>query len=164
MKFPSKIAAAAALAALLAAHTASAGSPGATEAPELRTASPLRISDAWVRATPPGAQVAAGYMTIRNTGPAPLRVTGARSDRAGKVQIHSMTMADGQMRMREVPDGLAIAPGAQVTLAPGGLHLMLMQLDGPIADGETVAIDLLLDDGSTLALQLPARRSPPAAP
>lgn len=98
----------------------------------------LVITQAWSRATPGGARIAGGYLTIENKGSAPDRLIGAAVDVAGKVEIHEMSMKDGVMIMRHLDKGLAIEPGKTVKLAPGGYHLMLMELKSPLKQGDKV--------------------------
>src|SRR5262252_8105635 len=95
----------------------------------------LVISQAWSRATPGGAKIGGGYLTIENKGTAPDRLIGGSSDAAGKVEVHEMTMNNGTMTMRPLDKGLTIEPGKTVKLAPGGLHLMLMELKAPLKQG-----------------------------
>jgi copper(I)-binding protein len=102
----------------------------------------LVISQAWARATPKGAKVGGGYLTIQNQGSAPDRLTGGSSDVAGSVQVHEMSMQNGVMKMRPVENGLAIDPGKTVKLAPGGYHLMMMDLKAPLKRGEKVPVTL----------------------
>jgi periplasmic copper chaperone A len=102
----------------------------------------LAISQAWSRATPGGAKVASGYLTIKNNGPAADRLIGGSTDAAAKVEVHEMTTKDGVMTMREIDHGLPIAPGATVKLAPGGFHLMLVDVKKPLKQGDTVTVTL----------------------
>ena len=106
------------------------------------TAGPLKISAAWARATPKGAKVGGGYLTISNTGDAPDRLVGAASAVAKEVQVHEMSMADGVMKMRPVTGGLEIKPGATVTLKPGGYHVMFVGLAQPLKPGEHFKVTL----------------------
>jgi hypothetical protein len=62
----------------------------------------LDISDPWSRATPKGAAVGGGYFKIRNVGTTPDRLTGGSSDVAAKLEVHTMTMDNGVMKMRPV--------------------------------------------------------------
>jgi copper(I)-binding protein len=94
------------------------------------------VEHPWSRATPGGAQVAAGYFTAENHGDAPDRLVSATAEVAGRTQIHQMSMVDGVMKMREVPDGLALAAKGSVTLEPNGYHLMFLDLKRPLKDGE----------------------------
>ena len=85
----------------------------------------LVITQAWSRATPSGAKIGGGYLTIENKGSAPDRLVGGSADIAGKVEVHEMAMNNGVMTMRPLDKGLAIDPGKTVKLAPGGYHLMM---------------------------------------
>ncbi len=103
----------------------------------------IQVEDAWCPPTPPGAPTAAGYLTIRNLGHGPDRLTGSATPAATRVQLHGMTVTHGVMRMRELGDGLPIAGGATAQVQPGsGLHLMLIGLKRPLRTGERVPITL----------------------
>src|SRR5579872_2367431 len=102
----------------------------------------LVITQAWSRATPGGAKVGGGYLTIENKGTAPDRLLGGSSDVSAKVQVHQMSMNNGVMTMRPVDGGLVIEPGKTVKLTPGGLHLMLLDLKGPLKQGQKLPITL----------------------
>ena len=88
----------------------------------------ITISQGWARATPGGAKIGGGYLTIENKGTAPDRLVSAAGDVAGKIEVHEMAMKDGVMTMRPLDKGLAIEPGKTVKLAPGGYHLMMFDL------------------------------------
>jgi copper(I)-binding protein len=96
------------------------------------------VTQAWSRATPGGAKVAGGYLTIVNTGPAADRLLSASTEIASKVEIHEMAVNDGVMTMRPVEGGLPIEPGRTVKFAPGGLHLMIVGLTAPLVEGDKV--------------------------
>ena len=102
----------------------------------------LVISQAWSRATPGGAKVGGGFLTIENKGNAPDRLIGGTSDVASNVVVHEMSMDKGVMTMRPLEKGLTIDPGKTVKLAPGGYHLMLMDLKNPLKRGDKLAIAL----------------------
>jgi hypothetical protein len=102
----------------------------------------LVITQPWSRATPGGAKVAGGYLNIENKGSAPDRLVGGSADVAGKFEVHEMAMNNGVMTMRPLDKGLLIEPGKTVKLAPGGYHLMLMDLKGPLKQGDKVPVTL----------------------
>ena len=114
----------------------------------------LVITQAWSRATPGGAKIAGGFLTIENKGAAPDRLTGVSGNVAGKVEIHEMAMNNGVMTMRPLDKGLAIEPGKTVKLAPGGLHLMLMDLKSPLNQGDKVPLTLEFEKAGKVALSL----------
>jgi copper(I)-binding protein len=102
----------------------------------------ISVKQAWSRATPKGAKVAGGYLTIENRAIQPDRLVSASSDAAAKVEIHQMALHDGIMTMRPLDDGLVIPPDATVTLAPGGDHIMFVGLNPPFEEGQRVAVSL----------------------
>ena len=73
---------------------------------------------AWVRAMPPAQRMTAAYMTLRNTGDAPVVVESVRSEGAAEASLHA-TRRDGDRVRMEAIDKLTVDPGATVELAPG---------------------------------------------
>jgi len=114
----------------------------------------LVITQAWSRATPGGAKVAAGYLTIENKGSTPDRLIGGSADVADKVQVHEMTMNKGVMTMRPLDQGLTIEPGKIVKLAPGGYHLMILDLKSPLKRGDKVPVTLDFEKAGKVKLSL----------
>ncbi|MGB4813198.1 MAG: copper chaperone PCu(A)C [Methylophilaceae bacterium] len=102
-------------------------------------AKPVTVQDAWVRATAPGQKVGAAYMALSNNENTTL--VGAEADVAGSVEIHSMEMKNGVMKMRML-DKLDIIAGKPTILAPNGLHLMLFDLKKPLKVGDIVKLTL----------------------
>ena len=114
----------------------------------------VTVTDAWVLATP-GSDVAAVYLTVRNTGTAPVTVVGAESSVADSM-IHESTVQDGISRMR--PRGsLVVAPGQTLKFEPGGLHVMLHGLKHPLSPGDSVSMVLQLKPGGSLPFQARVR-------
>jgi copper(I)-binding protein len=114
----------------------------------------LVIDHAWSRATPGGAQVGAGYLTIENRGATPDKLIGASTPTAAKAVIHEMAMDNGVMTMRPVQGGLSIPPGQSITLAPGGYHIMLMELKAPFKEGDKVPLTLQFEKAGTVDVML----------
>ncbi len=96
----------------------------------------LEIDHPWSRAVPKGATVAAGYVTIKNTGTEPDRLVGGSTPVAGKFEVHEMSMDKGIMKMRPVAGGVEIKPGETVELKPQSFHIMMMGLKQPIEKGK----------------------------
>jgi hypothetical protein len=117
----------------------------------------LEFSDAWIKNLPDPVPVRAGYMTIYNPQSQAISIVAFHSDAFASVEIHQTRMQDGMMRMDPVPN-LTIAPGETVQLAPGGLHLMLMQPAQPTRPGEVRRITIEFDDGSRQTLELTVRK------
>ncbi|MGF1660392.1 MAG: copper chaperone PCu(A)C [Rubrimonas sp.] len=118
----------------------------------------ISVADPFARATPPGAGASAAYMAVRNAGSEDDRLVAARSDVARRVELHTHILdADGVARMREVEGGIPLPAGETVTLAPGGLHVMLMGLTGQLLEGESVPLTLVFEKAGELALEAPVR-------
>jgi copper(I)-binding protein len=106
----------------------------------------------WTRATPPGAKIGAGFVTLKSAGAAD-RVVGASSPVAGRVEMH-VTLREGEvMKMREVRS-FEVPAGGTFELKPGGAHLMLMDLKRALKKGEKVPLTLKLEKGGELKLEL----------
>ncbi len=117
------------------------------------TKGPLTVATPWIRATPAGAPVAGGYLTLTNRGAEPDRLIGGSVGFAGKVEIHEMAMANGVMTMRALPKGLEIAPGASVELKPGSFHVMFMDLKRQLKQGETLDGSLVFEKAGAVPVQ-----------
>src|ERR1700681_2054342 len=92
------------------------------------TAGSLKISAAWSRATPKGASVGGGYMTITNAGSVTDRLLGGATDISSRLELHEMSMDGGVMKMRMMPKGVELKPGQTVEFKPGGYHVMFLGL------------------------------------
>ncbi len=99
------------------------------------TVGSLKISSPWARATPKGASVGGGYMTITNNGNAPDRLVGGSTDVSKSFEVHEMKMDGGVMKMRPVAGGIEIKPGQTVILDPSGYHVMFVGLKDQLKQG-----------------------------
>jgi copper(I)-binding protein len=113
----------------------------------------LRVSNAFARATPPGAKVAGAFMTIKNAGPDADRLISASSTVAGLVEIHEMAMEGGMMKMRALK-GIDLKPGATVDLQPGGYHVMLEDLKQPLKQGDQIPVKLTFEKAGVLDIRV----------
>jgi len=114
----------------------------------------LVISQAWSRATPGGAKIGGGYLTVENKGATPDRLIGGTWDANAKVEVHEMATRDGVMTMRPLDQGLTIEPGKTVKLAPGGIHLMLFDLKSPFKQGDKVPVTLEFEKAGKVTFSL----------
>lgn len=111
----------------------------------------LQVLNAWARATPPGAQVGAVYLTIHNAGAAD-RLVKVMTEASEKTEIHQTLMEDGRMKMRPV-ELLELPQGAEVVLQPGEMHLMLMGLKQALHEGEAVPLTLTFERAGPMQIQ-----------
>jgi len=118
----------------------------------------LRIRHAWITPAAAGAPTTAAYLTIVNTGDAPDRLVAVEVKDARSADIHRSTMDGGVMRMRKLDDGLVIAPGGTVTLAPGGDHVMVMGLTHALKPGDRTPAVLTFAHAGKVKVTLDVQR------
>jgi hypothetical protein len=123
----------------------------------------VQIDAPWIRATPPGAKVAAGYLIMRNQSASPERLVGGSSPVARKVETH-VHIKDGDiLRMREVK-GYDIPAKGAFELKPGGAHLMLVDLKGPLKEGEKIPVLLKFERAGEVKVDFDVRPLASAPP
>ena len=112
----------------------------------------IAIEAPWTRATPPGAQVAGGYMTIVNRGDKADKLLGASSSAAARVETHVHLMEGNVMKMRAVP-GYDIPANGRFELKPGGAHLMFMGIKQSFKEGDKVPVKLRFQRAGEIEVQ-----------
>lgn len=122
----------------------------------------VQVDQPWVRATAPGQKVAGGFMTL--TADADMALVGGQSPVSKYVELHFMKMENGVMEMRELKE-IPLPKGQAVSLEPGGMHVMFIDLKQQIRDGQKVPLTLTVRgaDGKErkMAVELAARRGAP---
>lgn len=114
----------------------------------------IEIVHPWSRATPEGAKVAAGYLTLKNDGAEPDRLVSVGGAIAGKSEIHEMSVDQaGVMTMRPVSGGIEIPAGGSVELKPGSFHIMFMELKHGIKQGEEFKGSLTFEKAGTVEVE-----------
>jgi periplasmic copper chaperone A len=136
-----------ALALMLSSFFASGPFAGETVVGEIRIAAP------WARATAGTATVGAAYMTLNNTGATADRLIEASSPVAAKTEMHTHIIEGDIMRMRPV-DGVDLPPGESVEFQPGGLHVMLIGLTGPLQEAESFPLTLSFAEAGTTTVEV----------
>jgi periplasmic copper chaperone A len=121
----------------------------------------IHVEGAWARSTPPGAKTAAAYMTVVNTGHDADRLVAASTPVAGEADVHRTSEENGVMKMR--PAGpVELKPGASLKLAPGGYHVMMMDLKQPLTDGKDFPLTLVFEKAGKIQVNVHVQRTPPA--
>jgi len=129
--------------------------PFAAQSQQATSDNDVLVGAAWTRATTPDIRTAAVYFTIRNTGQTQIDLIGVRTDRASIETLHETeTDAQGVFRMSAVPE-LRIDSGDAIALEPGGLHVMLVDLESPLIEGEILPLRLKFYDGDDLRIDVP---------
>ena len=128
------------------------------------TVGAITVTDPWARATAPTAIAGAAYMTLTTDGETADRLIGGQTPVSDVVELHTHTMDDdGVMRMRPV-DAIEVAPDTPAALAPGGLHIMLIRLNGPLVQGETFPLTLMFEDAGSVEVMVPIGAAGALAP
>ena len=117
----------------------------------------ISVEEPHIRAVPAGAPVAGGYVMLRNEGGEADRLIAVEADFAGKTELHTMSMQDGIMRMRPLPDGIEIPAGGKAELSPSGLHIMFMQLQSDLAAGDRRRATLIFEKAGRLEVTFDVR-------
>ncbi|MBP1805775.1 copper chaperone PCu(A)C [Rubellimicrobium aerolatum] len=115
----------------------------------------IGIHDPYALATTPQATTGSAYMMIHNHGDAGDRLLGASSPAAERVELHESREEDGVMRMTPVEGGLPIPADGELELRRGGVHLMLMGLTRPFADGDVIEVTLTFERTGDMTFRVP---------
>ena len=110
---------------------------------------PLRITDAWIRETPPGRTVTAAFMRIENLTANNLAIVQMETAVSDTVELHTMAYVGEMMTMKQV-DHIPVPAHGTAVLAPGGLHVMLFGVKRSLTAGDSVSIVARLSDGTSL--------------
>ena len=113
--------------------------------------------DAWVRETPPGVAVMAGYMLLQNNTSRPQVLVAARSSGFETVVIHRTIVKGGMTGMEHAPQ-IELLPNARLLFAPGGHHLMLLNPKRTLHAGDRVDIHLEFRGGLVLPVAFEVRK------
>jgi periplasmic copper chaperone A len=118
--------------------------------------SQIEVTDAWSRATPPGAKVAAGYLLMRNKAAAADKLVAASSPMAARVETHVTEKQGEVLRMREVK-GYDVPAKGSFELKPSGAHLMLVDIKRPFKAGEKIPLVLRFEKAGEIKTELEVR-------
>jgi hypothetical protein len=128
----------------------------ADEHGEKSMAQRIVVEKAWARETFKMARSGAAYATFSNPSESAIKIMSASVDAsvAGMVELHTTEMMNGMMRMQELDKGVTIASGETATLQPGGMHFMIMGLNGPLQASKRFSITLTFADDSEKAIDV----------
>lgn len=117
----------------------------------------LRIEQAWARATPPMATVAAGYLVVVNDGDVPDRLLRIDSAIAQRVEMHRSLLENGMMRMQPIEGGAVVPAHGRLMFAPGGNHLMLIGPVHPLVAGQGFEATLVFEHAGSRKVRFEVR-------
>jgi len=122
------------------------------------TAGPLEINDLWVRGSVPGQTNGAGYMQINNPTGVNDRLLSAQSEASTRLELHTVLTENGVAKMRRVT-GIDIPAKGSAKLAPGGFHMMFLQLTWPFKQGEVVPVVLKFEKAGEVRVNFTVKPS-----
>jgi copper(I)-binding protein len=141
--FIAPIAAAALIFSLAACGSDSDGADATSEA----STTDVTVTGAWIREPAEGQTVSAAYGVIANNGEEDITLVGASAPIEGTIEIHETIMEDdGTMSMQERTEGFLVPPGGEITLEPGGSHVMIMGIESTEIVG-TIDVTFIFDSG-----------------
>ena len=114
----------------------------------------LEVDSAWARASIGTSRPGAAYFTVRNLGDEADRLTGLSSPVSAMPMLHQTTLSEGISRMAHV-EAAEIPAGGELTLEPGGMHVMLMELTTPLKEGATFPLTLTFEAGGEITVEVP---------
>lgn len=125
------------------------------------TVGKLSIISPWVRTTTN--DVSAAYFTVKNTGDADTLVS-VKSSITMMAQLHEVVTEGASSKMQEKPGGFPVPANGDLTLAPGGYHVMMMNLKAPLNEGDTVDLELTFKNAGVVKLTAPVKAGDAASP
>ncbi|WP_428772618.1 copper chaperone PCu(A)C [Vibrio sp.] len=128
-----------------------------TLSPLANANSDLAVSQAYARATPPNAVNSAVFATFINHDKADRVIVSAASDAAEKVELHDVIVEGEVMKMRQI-DSIRVKANSDLVLKPGSLHIMLLGITQPLAEGQKVTITLTYEDGGRFSFDAPVKK------
>lgn len=114
------------------------------------------LFNGYARSTPEGAPTGAVFGLLVNLGAETDTVLSITTSAADAAEMHEMIVGEGDvMQMRPVEGGFVVPPADFLTLAPGGLHIMLIGLKQPLVAGETLDLVLTFEHAGEVTVQVP---------
>jgi hypothetical protein len=112
----------------------------------------ITVTGAWARPTIAKMRISAAYFQAATTGGED-KLVAAKTANAEKAELHQHIMENGIAKMRPV-DSVAVAPGQPVVFQPGGYHVMIMGLKGPLNEGDSFPLTLTFEKAGDVTVDV----------
>ncbi len=116
----------------------------------------VTVVDAWVPMAPPTAMAHVAYITLQNDGTEPRVLTGVNADGYAMSHLHESRETEGVATMTMLHQ-IEIPPGSILMMKTGGLHIMLMRPEAPIAEGDLITLSLTFANDETVTVDAPVK-------
>ncbi len=113
------------------------------------------IEAPWARASIGTSRPVAAYMTIRNSGTKEITLTTMRADVSANVSIHKTEVDSNGVSKMSPQKSVNIPAGESISLEPGGLHAMMMNLRAPLNEGSEFPLTLMFKNGEEITISVP---------
>lgn len=120
----------------------------------------MNISEVWSRAMPPSASTGAVYFNLRNPTDQPDRLTGVRTQRAERAELHTHVHEGEIMRMQQI-EAVEVPAAGQVEFKPGGHHVMLFKPSEPLAAGDHFQLTLIFEKAGEVTVDVSVQEQAP---
>jgi copper(I)-binding protein len=120
-------------------------------------AATLEITAPWIREAPPSSRVLAAYMSISNPGDAAVTINGISSPDFESAELHRTVINESVASMQHIKQ-LDVPANGDITLEPGGLHLMLFNPKRMLTAGDTVTLTIHVTNGTCMTVSAPVVR------
>lgn len=117
----------------------------------------VSIIDAWARPANLGDNGAI-YLKINNPGPQTDSLLEVQTDVAAQAELHKSEMDDQGVMSMHHQNHIDIPPDSQVELAPGGLHVMLLNLKRDLHLGDTIQVTFKFQNSDEITLEIPIKQ------
>ncbi|WP_417428187.1 copper chaperone PCu(A)C [Kiloniella sp.] len=114
----------------------------------------IMVKQPWARATLGQMKNGASFLTLHNMGAEDDKLVAAAGSAAKRIELHSHTMVDGVMKMRQVEGGIPVTAGSMVELKPGSFHIMLMGLEAPLKEGKMFPLTLTFEKAGSVDIMV----------
>ena len=111
-------------------------------------------TQAWARGSAGMANAGGAFMMLKNDGDKDVNLVSAKSDISDRIEMHTHSMVDGVMRMREVEGGIPVPANGMQALKPGSYHVMFMGLKAPLQEGSSFPLTLVFSDGQETTIDV----------
>lgn len=116
----------------------------------------ITIENARIKAVPSASQNTGGFMLLKNSSAQDVSLVKAESDISKSVELHTMMIVDGVMKMRPV-EKIEIKANSSVELKPGSFHIMFIGLKAPLKVEEKKNLTLTFSNGQKEVLSIPVK-------
>ena len=115
-------------------------------------AADIEISNIYAKATPPNTKNSAMFFNIKNNTNQTIKLISVSSSASKTSELHTHLHKDGMMEMVQV-DSIEVPANGETKLMPGGLHVMLMDINAPIKEGDKIEATLGFDNGEKITIK-----------